>query len=375
MAATAFLSACGGWKEDPLDGKNQLLREGTEKPIEIIDEKPVKSDAVRINAPDDVSVEETQALEFEITGRVLLDGYTVDVEIQNLADFPGATYDRAKHLFKWTAPVGFVERSGTAEGYRVKVDLMVRALARASSGAILERAGIVKIEVSRSFTVPVINAITKARDILREGEMMNVVVDYTDKDASAGDRNTWARIALSPAPGVKNLSGLLTLYSVENRGGTNYRATYAVDAREADLTDSIDPYGANFTVITRYGKASMDRSVNMNVYMSFASPVTTWIDTLQLVEEQPMVHKFVVSDPRLEALMSMTPQGPMGSATVCMPTSRGVLNCTFTWTPPLGATGPLIIYGGVSSRNRDSRDTFVSNKNLMFNLYVQPKGP
>ncbi len=127
---------------------------------------------------------------------------------------------------------------------------------------------------------------------------------------------------------------------------------------------------------SRFNKVSAPRELSLDVLTSFATPVTTWTRPLVIRETEAVTYNFVVSDPKFETWLSHSSSNslPLGSTLTCQQAGRGMLNCTFTWTPAEGQAGtfPLSIY--VQSRNNDSSDSMAPIKPIYLTVQVLPKG-
>lgn len=101
LTGLMFLTACE-MQQDPLKDAPEAVREGrapeAEKPVQ---EKPFSKDAMFIDAPTVVNGRVGSPMEFKINGRVMVEGVTFKLNIDNLADFEGATFDAATGEFKW----------------------------------------------------------------------------------------------------------------------------------------------------------------------------------------------------------------------------------------------------------------------------------
>ncbi|KHD89403.1 MAG: hypothetical protein OM95_03265 [Bdellovibrio sp. ArHS] len=101
LTGLMFLTACE-MQQDPLKDAPEAVREGrapeAEKPVQ---EKPFSKDAMFIDAPMVVNGRVGSPVEFKINGRVMVEGVTFKLSIDNMADFEGATFDEATGAFKW----------------------------------------------------------------------------------------------------------------------------------------------------------------------------------------------------------------------------------------------------------------------------------
>lgn len=371
----ALIGCDGGWNQNPLDGKKGNFGTGLPVPSKPDLAKPLPSDAVRISIPDFQAFQEGASAEFSITSRVLLEGYTSEVSIENLAEFPGATYNPATGIFKWAPPVGFVSNNGSLESFLVKT-LVVRAYGFKPNGQTLAADAQRLFYIFRSFSVPTILNVVKPSSYVREGSSMILTATVFDKDAVVTDQSTWPRINILPINGEKSIAGLTSLTGISSIGNNQYKISLKVDLQYAELTNSISTYSLALSATSRFGKQSLVQNINVDVYTELSSPVSTWTEPLVLTETEPTTYKFIVSDPKAEARMSLdrTTSLPSGADLSCQPLARGVLDCTFTWTPSEGQARTYDFSATFSMRNFDPRDTWTPLKPLSFRTQVLAKG-
>lgn len=373
-----LLSGCGGWDQNPFAGKDSRLKDGWPVPTKPIGSKPVNPEMITITAPYFVSYEEDRNRRFEILARVLEDGYTADLMIENLADFPGATYDLNNNIFSWTPARGYVESVGS--GVSVLKELKIRVNAYKEGAVVYSGDHKVEIRVFRDYTAPTIARIEMPKQVVREGERMDVAIFYNDKDADPNDRSTWSDIKFESLANTKSIAGLVYNRTTDKGAGANeYVARMRIDLSESELTPNLDMFAVGLSLVSRYGKSSPAQQLNLTVLTSFAAPITTWTERLMTTVDSPMQYKFVITDPKLEQNLNVdaaTPvDAPTGATVQCVKTAVSVLNCTLNWTPAAGQEGDHEIVATVAGANTDVRDTFVSVKRLYLRARVQPKGP
>jgi|GEM_PF-6503090 len=375
LCAGLTLAGCGGWDQNPLDGKKGDFGKAKPVPTPADKAKPLRSDVVKIYMPDFQDFQEGMASEFTITARVLLEGYSPEIELENLADFPGATFNKTTGMFRWAPPTGFVESTGEV-GQRLRRNLIVRAFGRKPGDQVLFVDAERPMYVSREFKVPEITSIIKNESFLREGATTLIPVIVFDKDAVANIPSTWPKILFQTVTGSKSLSGLSTIYREESLGNSQYRIYVQVDARDAELSDSIDTFKMTLVANSRFGRLSLPKELTLDIYTSLSAPTSTWTEPVQVKETETLAYKFMVNDPKLEAWLSLdrTFSLPTGSNLTCQPISRGILSCTFTWTPLEGQAGVYDLSIYVRSRNNDIRDTVQPIRTLYFRTQVLPKG-
>jgi hypothetical protein len=373
---TVAATGCGGWSQDPMSGKDGKLKDGWPFPTKPVGTKPVNPEMIQITAPYFVSYEEEKERKFEILVRVLEADYTADLEIENLSEFPGATYDVNDNMFSWRPDKGYVESMGV--GVSVLKILKIKVNAYKAGSVVYSGDQQVEIRVFRDYTAPEITRVDMPRQVMREGERMDLTVYYADKDADPNDRSTWATLRFESLPATKSLAGLVS-YSRTNKGvgATEYVTTARIDLSEGDLSSNLDVYSMGMTMISRYGKTSGSQRLDLTVLTSFAAPISTWTEKIEATVDTPMTYKFDIFDPKMEQnLSSDSFVGlPQGADIQCQKTGNSVLNCVLRWTPVAGSEGDHTIEAVVNGRNTDTRDTLVVQKRIYLRTHVQPKGP
>ncbi len=371
------LTACGKWTKDPLAGKDARFRNGLPVPTKPDFSKPLPSDAIRIVAPDFTSLEEGVAAEFEITGRVLLEGYDVELQFENLNDFPGARYNPATNRLTWTPPKGYVDSKNKGNVW-VELPLIMKAIGTKPNAQVLVGTRTIGMRVSREFAAPEVTRVEKSDLFIREGTTSLIQVYVRDRDANASDVSSYPRVILQSVAGTKSLAGVLSASRTDSLGNGEYRIYMQVDLRDVELTGGVDNFKVGLIAASRYGKLSPIRIMDFDIYTSFAMPASTWIEEFVVTAETPAVQKFIIADPKQEGILSLdrTFNLPVGSTFTCVNTNPSTLNCTFSWTPVAGSAGTVVdLQAYVLSRNRDARDTSRPIKTLNFRTRVLPKGP
>jgi hypothetical protein len=370
-----LLAGCGGWDQDPFAGKDESLKNGWPFPTKPVGTQPVNPEVINITAPYFVSYEEERNRRFEILARVLEDGYQAQLMIENLADFPGATYDTTNNIFSWTPARGYVESFGV--GVSVLKELKIRVNAFKSGSVVYSGDHKVEIRVFRDYQAPTITSIDMPKQTMREGERMDITVNYTDKDADPNDRATWADVNFESLANTKSMAGLVVSRAITNTATNQYKTVLRVDLSDVELTPNLDIHSVGLNLVSRYGKSSGSQRLDLTVLTSFAAPITTWVERIEGTVDSPMQYKFVITDPKLEQILSVESFTglPAGADIQCVATGLSVQNCTLTYTPQAGSEGDHQIVASVKGANSDNRDTFTSVKNLYLRMRVNPKGP
>ncbi|MBX3022899.1 MAG: hypothetical protein KF799_14590 [Bdellovibrionales bacterium] len=377
IAATGLVLAglgCG-LHQDPLAGQDARFRDGRPAPTKPIYDKPLSSESIVFNQPQYMGVEEDEMLEFDLTARALIDGYAVSLQIENMIEFPGATYAPATGKFKWKPARGFVASVGGAN--RIERVLRVRATGVKADKPVLFRDTTVTIGITRDYTEPQITMVRKDSNTLREGYDMYLRIRVKDLDANDSDKNTWPEVLFTRVGSNKSLMGWIGFYSATKAGPNEYEFTYRIDLSGAELT----PAGADFTTgiqaISRYGKRSAQQTMTLTVFTSLSEPDTTWEGTQIFKAGEKRLVQFVIFDPKQEGTLSLRSwqDVPAGANISCLPStnSAAVLNCTMEWEPTPDQSGAqAYIRAVVQSRNSDTRDTTMPSYNVYLSYRVAP---
>ena len=369
ITVAAVISGCADWKQDPLDGKNPVLNKGQGEPTEQETQNPTPTDAIRILTADFVRFKELQAGELAITVRNFLPGFATALSIDNLADFPGATFDAATGKFKWTPARGLLTPAEIEKFSKLKV--RVYATRPGEPTVVAEKE--VQVVLNRQFNVPKITAITKSVPATREGEIFNVTVDVEDLDADPVDAKTWPMLQIMPTANRKTLSGFMVLNSYRFVSVGKYQAVFRVDLTGSDITDSSDTFFFDINVVTRYLMASDRQTQSIKVLTQFSEIATTWGALLEETVGADIKYQFLVYDPKSELSISFEgiKEEITGSITTCTNLNRSVLSCKFNFNSA-AITAPTVLNFKLTTRakNLDTTDAqqVVKDHTLTINL-------
>ncbi|WII73613.1 hypothetical protein QJS83_06970 [Bdellovibrio sp. 22V] len=158
FASIMFLTACE-LQQDPLTGASDQVRQGvppaTGKPVAA---KPLPKEALQIDTPLLVNGRVGQPVEFKITGRVMTgDDQPFTITIDNLADFPGATYDAATGDFKWTPTKAAV---GSFPSMELSLRITLATEITPKSPTISIERKTISLVIVNSYSKPIINTVT-----------------------------------------------------------------------------------------------------------------------------------------------------------------------------------------------------------------------
>ncbi len=360
LAVTAMTSACS-LNQDPYADKSEAIKQGVPPEVDRppVAPKPLASDAVRIDANDFYSFKEQTAGEITIKGRVLdSSGATFDLSIDNLRDFPGATFDAATGAFKWTPP-----RDTTGgEFCGVPKRLVARLTANPIDGG--KKIGTIKdipIYVIRTEFDP---EIVSVEDLVkpsptREGQARKFLVTVKDPDAIDADGLRPRLVAVPAKRGTFDVSGLVYMQDPTSTEPNptqdpNDKQKWIFkmvldlraqpDQRGRDFTRSQETFKFGLQTVSRFGRVGM-KEVDVSIITDVMKPEASWgIEPIEAVVGQENLMQFTVYDPYAEGKISVNfktriDQLPGAGVAFCnlSPSRDGAMICRISYKPSTAA--------------------------------------
>jgi hypothetical protein len=361
------VSSCSKWNQDPLKDKDGVLQTGKptlEKPVEQV----VETDGVIIDSADLIRFKETEQSEFKISARNFLPGYTIDATVDNLADFPGATFNSTTGEFKWKPAQGLLAINELER--MIPLKFVIHATRAGSTPK--QKSKQVQILLSRQFTTPKITAIQRLTATLREGESLDVVINIEDADADPMDTKTWSSIQIMPTTWQKNtLSGYMSLKSYRYLNASNYEATFTVDLKDAEISDSADVFYFDMSLISRYNLISDRQTQSITVFTSFSNLISNWTVPLEDKIGRKFSFPFFIADPKGQLDVSFVglKNEIKNSTTKCISANASTLSCTFTMDAS-ALTVPTVQSFTLTtkSKNKNTADTFEVLKDTVLTI-------
>jgi len=362
------LAACSsGWDQDPLANKNAKFQQGQEEPTK--DEKPKGdgSDTVRLTTnPELFSFQEGSPGDFTFNARVLKTGFKPMIIINNLSEFPGASFDANSGKFSWNPPLGTVS-ANAGDNEETKI-LKVTVIGRHPTLGDITNDFPVGIKVSKILNAPEIFSVSSTMLNLREGDFANITINVRDKDAGTAP-SSWPMIQVLPTLGYANLSQFVTVAQTTAAGNGVFSVTLKVDLTGAELTKKKASYGFAVQAISQFQRQSRNQSVAVNVLTSFATLQSTWFGSLDFALGQKDEYQFIIFDPKEEIVVGKPTFSnvPAGASFDCSEVNKYRQLCKMIWAPDFTAVeGAYTVRADVVSRNEDLSDT--QTKNQSFNL-------
>lgn len=376
------LASCGS--QDPLAKQPEYIKKATpgfDKPA-----PPVATKENMIISSNATQFFFTEAVEGQttITGRILLDNYEASMEIDNLEDFEGASFDPATGIFTWTPPRGYVVgvNSTRTSPLRVRLNGLQR-----QTNITATRTEDFAVTVSRMESQPTIVKETGFPvEAAREGDSLRITIFVKDVDAvnTAGSK---PRIFIqSPVnkPSVGDLTPYIRTVSEDNpdqdfSDRTVWKFTLNVALTDADVTKNTGDFYFRVTAVSRYGKMSAPKEYKVSILTGLEKPVLS-SDNFEVLAGNTMVHDVLIMDPRQEGKVTvevLNPQDlPAGFDFKCGSKLASVwmTTCRATWVtkvdPAQQPVTEAVVKLRTTNRSPISYDNFTVSKDYNLNFKV-----
>lgn len=381
-------------KQDPFSDKSEAIKQGVPPEVDRppVAPKPLASDALRIDAPIFHTFKELNEGELSIKARVLDGlGSTFELSIDNLKDFPGATFEKTTGVFKWTPP-----RDTTGGEYGLPKRLMVRlSVDPVVGGTKLGTTQEILLFVTRSEIDPEIVSIDDGLikpEPVREGELRKFNVIVKDPDSLDADGLRPRLLAVPSVRGASDISGLVyldaTTFSDQNPKQDPNDKTQWIFKMVLDLRAPADQRGRDFTrtredfkfglqVVSRFGRVGM-KDVTTPIVTSVLKPEVTWFDPIEAIAGQENVIQFHAYDPYSEGKVSVNfitriDQLPGAGVAFCKLASRdGAVLCRISWKPSATTKGDFPVEFEVLNETRAPGDRLAVKETFRRMIRVIP---
>ena len=349
LALSAFaIAACtkGSFTQDPLANQDDAIKKAVKPGQDKAKiNKPVESDALRIDSDDFFSFKEgvdsgakliLARLLTPVEGQPAKAGVDFDLSIKNLQDFPGATFDPLTGNFAWVPPQGTVDN-----GMMRETQLIVEVYTRATP--ILTRSKKINIFVTRDASDPEIVSISGLSGRLHEGDLTEFTITVKDPDSVNNDAGRPRLLIVSGTAGKSNIAQWVAQSStaqtnpVQDPTDPNkWVYTMRLDLRDAEVTNDEGNYDFGVIVVNRSGLTSSPMKQSVRIATSVRKPQITWRDAIEIVSGQPNTTNFTAFDPQGEGAVSVLFNNcPTGATCNCYQPSygRGSAQCSVSWKP------------------------------------------
>ncbi len=312
FAAALGASCSNGLKQDPYANQPDEVKNAGP-----MDPKPKekKGDALssaylRIQTASD-SVEFREGVESKITikGAVLADvngrepvlGQDYQLTIDNIADFPGASWDATTGEFKWTPKPGYVQDEYTRN---VHIEVTLATLFK----PILQTQKSIIGVITRAEMEPSVESIEDLTNPgVREGETRDFKVVVRDPHASDKSADTKPRLSIvSDGAGSASAAGLVTCLGTQGCSNPEkdpndpqrYTFKLRVDLTGQEITKDTKTLSFSVMAISRFGETSAPKKANLLVKTKLNDPEISWsaADPIEVVAGRQNLVNFTVFD-------------------------------------------------------------------------------
>ncbi len=343
-------AGCGNFNQDPLKDYPDNIRNGV-PPSEVQtkpDRSPLCKECYRFDVDDIVEMSEGQPLSVEIGARVFVPIKSLDIQIDNLSDFPGAKFTEIapvaptpmakKYKFTWTPPIGFT-------GADVMKVSTLNLKMNVNSLQMTGETKAVKILVNRTSKVPSILQANFDKTSVNEAEVSTLKLLVQDQDSTDFDP---PRVQFTSTLSASDANVFLTFKSVLRDASTNnWIITYEFNTKDNDVTDSQRYFEANLMVLSRYGTKSQTRNVSINVTNNLKEALSSIANGANYTFTKGVrnVTSFTIFDPTMDGdvsavLRPVTTSIPGVYNLTCtkpVPMNKYYSNCEFVWEIPLSS--------------------------------------
>jgi hypothetical protein len=353
-----LLSQCG-LNQNPLESYPDAIQNAKPPATKPVVPEAIPSDALRLNAPDVVSFMEGTEGQFDLSGRVLLPNYSGRIEVLNLSDFKGATFDQATGIFKWTPSKGIV-----VDGYLADRELRVRLVAEAEGQIALVSVKSIKVLIQRLAVKPIIESISTRATQFREGGSYDFEMVIKDPDSQMTTESASRVLILNPPntfPKIKSLASYITMLDYRiSSDGKSWIYSFRLNLNGEEVTDSSIQAGFDVQVVSRFGVVSEITPYRTKVLTKLGQLVSSAVsETLTVKADSVLKHVFFTWDPKLEARLELVGHlGLPGNAKFsCSSVARGQLRCVLSWVPTEDQVGTTVNFSyTVKGSNMDPLD-------------------
>lgn len=300
LVAVMFLSACG--EQDPLAGLSPELRAG-QPPVEKPQApRPLAKEALQIDSPNRVNGYVGSTLNFKITGRVMIPGVQFAVSVDNLEDFPGATFDPVTGDLQWT-PVR-EKMSGPVNVFPMMVSLVT--IATDAFPAISKEVKQIEIVVENTYTKPIINTIT-GNTAMAVGSNYELEFSMEDRDA-LNAKDVAFNVVDCPYDytEVRSVAHLVTVMSVNPVSGSPSKFTGRLRIALKDATNfATGRYCFALRAVSKYNQSSDLFKKDLAIEAKLQNTKIT-MDTAELFVGEKSRVAFSIYDPTSTGSLSFS---------------------------------------------------------------------
>lgn len=236
MVSLLALSACK-MQQDPIEGAPEAIRLGrppsAPRPVK---EKPLDKNALQIDAPSLVNGRVGSSVEFNIFGRVMTPNVNFQISIDNLSEFPGATFDANKGEFRWQPQKATV---GNLPSVELPLRVTLSTIPTQDAPTVSVERKTVVLVIGNSYSKPLMNSVSGPTSIVT-GARHTFKFQLEDLDAVAPSDVTIDVRTCDSTYNENSLSHLVTIkdVQVDSAGTHKFKGEAILDLVGADYVNS-----------------------------------------------------------------------------------------------------------------------------------------
>lgn len=333
VSALTLIAGCGGkMQQDPLGALPPI--NGESKPGER--EKPGSAEAIRPNLLDGYEFNVDEKKEIVLNASILESNYELEVIIENMSDFPGATFNKATRTFGWT-PTGSIFNGQLNRRMQLNVVFIGKPSSKnKTSTVVFRRDWPVKIDVTRSPSQPQITQWSIFPAFVQEGSITKIWLQITDKDAGKS-MDQYPRLVLNGVAKGAALEPYIKISDVQQISTDTFKYEVLLDLEDVELTTSVKDFELQFSPQSQFGATGGSKTWSVTVYTSLKKPVSTWTGVQKFKAGVENTYVFTVFDGAGEGTLEYfagLAKLPVGANVKCDNSQNAsYLVCTMTWTP------------------------------------------
>ena len=366
--------------DDPLNGLPEYIRNAKPGDQKITPDPLIEADLPISSNQSYFLFQEGVAGEAQVFGRVLKPNYSVSLSIQNLNEFPGATFDPATGIFRWTPDQVFIP-DGRAQ---IDLELKVRLLATSPEGAQVSRVKSFPLYLRPSSVQAVVVRDDLTEPFIREGRRTNFAVTVQYRGIVGQTALPNLRVLIDPptSPRDEDLSKYVTQLGDPRQSSadpTHWIYRFEIDLYNVDLTKTSEDFKFRLSFQNPEAVSSTPREYSLQVRTDLQLPRST-LDrgTILAKAGERVVKEFVFYDPRDEGLLSIERENPSilpdGMTETCREgDTKSVQICSVVWdVPPQQSPRSVELRYRVESHSQAEDDTHSVYKIFRLTFQVVP---
>lgn len=327
-----FLAACS-MRQDPLSGAPEVVRQGVPPNIDRpASTQPLPKEALQIDAPSLVNGRVGVPLEFKVSGRIMMPNVSFKLAIENLNDFPGASFDQSTGEFKWIPSKAMMGSSLSLE-VPLRISLITDVTPENPTISMEKRT--IMLVVVNNYSKPIMNTIT-SNDPLTTGLRYTLPFQLEDIDALGAKDVTINIRDCTSTYGSASIAHMVVIRNIDadvTAGPNKYKGDAVIDLTAAEYLRS-GVYCFALVAVSKFGVASDLYKKEVYIELKMKATKITALNGPVIKVGEKAIFSFSVYDPsgagslKIKAMDDIGKLLP-GSTMSCVPSgySRGQLDC------------------------------------------------